>query len=284
MTRTVFVNEQFLPISQAAIPVMDRGFLFGDSVYEVSAVFGGRLVDNSAHLARLERSLGEIGIANPYDMATWKRFQKELIERNGLRQGIVYIQVTRGVADRDFPFPAGAAPTVVMFTQEKNMIDAGTGRDGVRVATVPDLRWDRRDIKSTGLLAQVLAKQAAVSQGCAEAWMVEDGYVTEGSSSTAFIITQDDAVVTRPLSNSILPGITRMAVLRLAEENGLTLEERLFSIEEAYAAREAFYTSASSLVTPVIMIDGRPVGDGAPGPNTARLRALYLEFAHNTAE
>ncbi len=284
MHRTVFVNQQFLPISQAAIPIMDRGFLFGDGVYEVSAVIEGRLVDNAAHLSRLERSLREIGIANPYEAEGWTRLQKELVERNGLREGIVYLQVTRGVADRDFPFPRDATPTVVMFTQEKTLLDARSGRDGVPVVTVPDQRWRRCDIKSTGLLAQVLAKQAAVSQGCAEAWMVDDGHVTEGSSSTAFIITRGHALVTRPLSHSILPGITRMAILRLARENALALEERPFGVEEAYAALEAFYTSASSLVTPVISIDGRPIGDGTPGANTRRLRELYIEFARETSQ
>jgi len=284
MERTVFINQQFLPISQASIPIMDRGFLFGDGVYEVSAVIEGRLVDNAAHLARLERSLGEIGIANPYDSAEWTRFQKELVARNGLREGVVYLQVTRGVAERDFPFPSAAAPTVVMFTQDKTLLETRSGREGAAIITVPDLRWKRRDIKSTGLLAQVLAKQAAVSAGCVEAWMVEDGHVTEGSSSTAFIITGEDVLVTRPLSHSILPGITRMALLRLARENRLSLDERLFSIEEAYAAREAFFTSASSLVTPVVSIDGKIIGDGRPGANTLRLRELYIRFARETSE
>jgi len=185
MERTVFLNGQFLPTHQASISIMDRGFLFADGVYEVSAVIDGRLVDNATHLARLERSLAEIGIDNPYDAATWTGFQKEIIERNKLLEGVVYLQVTRGAAERDFAFPAGAPLTTLLFTQEKTLLNSLGGKSGVSVVTVQDQRWARRDIKSIGLLGQVLAKQAAVTRGCAEAWMVEDGLVTEGSSSTA---------------------------------------------------------------------------------------------------
>jgi D-alanine transaminase len=279
MSRIVFVNGAFVPYEEASVSVMDRGFLFADGIYEVSAVLGGRLVDNGAHLARLERSLGEIRIANPYAAAEWTRLEEELVRRNGLEEGLVYMQVTRGVADRDFAFPKDATPTVVMFTQAKTMVDAPLARTGAAVVTVPDLRWKRRDIKSVALLAQVLAKQAAVEAGVAEAWMVEDGFVTEGSSSTAFIITAERRIVTRPLSHAILPGITRQAVMRLGEEADLTVEERLFSVEEAYAADEAFYTSATSLVMPVVSIDRRPVGAGSPGPLTRRLRQLYIAMA-----
>lgn len=284
MERTVFLNGQFLPISQASISIMDRGFLFADGIYEVSAVIDGKLVDNPAHLARLERSLAAIRIENPYSAGEWTGFQKQLIAQNGLEEGVVYIQVTRGVAERDFPFPHGTAPTVVMFTQPKVVVNAPAGLNGVPIITVPDIRWARRDIKTIGLLAQTLAKQAAVEQQCAEAWMVEDGYITEGSSSTAFIITQNDVLVARPMSNSVLPGVTRLALLRLAQERGLAVEERLFSVEEAYAASEAFYTSASSFVAPVNSIDGRQIGSGAPGPHTKRLRELYLEFARGSLE
>jgi D-alanine transaminase len=279
MFRTVFVNGSFVPYEEARIPIMDRGFLFADGIYEVAAVLGGRLVDNAAHLARLQRSLGEIRISNPYVAAEWTRLEEELVRRNELQEGLVYMQVTRGVADRDFAFPANAAPTVVMFTQAKAMVDSALARTGAAIVTVPDLRWKRRDIKSVALLAQVLAKQAAVEAGVAEAWMVEDGFVTEGSSSTAFIITADRRIVTRPLSHAILPGITRRAVMSLAGEAGLTVAERLFSVEEAHAAQEAFYTSATSLVMPVVSIDGQPVGEGTPGPLTRRLRQLYLAMA-----
>jgi D-alanine transaminase len=279
MTRIVFVNGSFVPLEEAAIPIMDRGFLFADGIYEVSAVLNGGLVDHEAHLARLDRSLREIRIPNPHATAEWTRLCQELVRRNGLAEGLVYMQVTRGVAERDFAFPKEASPTVVMFTQAKNISRSPQAESGVAVITVPDLRWKRRDIKSVSLLPQVLAKQAAAEAGVADAWMVEDGFVTEGSSSTAFIITGDRRIVTRPLSNAVLPGITRQSVVRLAAERGLGLDERLFSVEEAHAAAEAFLTSASMLVMPVVSIDGRPVGDGKPGPLSRRLRELYLQMA-----
>jgi D-alanine transaminase len=279
MDRIVFVNGSFVPYQEARIPIMDRGFLFADGIYEVSAVLNGRLVDHLAHFARLERSLSEIRIRNPYDVAEWTRLSEELVRRNHLREGLVYLQVTRGVAERDFAFPKDAEPTVVMFTQDKNISRSPQAETGIAVVTVPDLRWKRRDIKSVSLLPQVLAKQAAAEAGVAEAWMVEDGFVTEGSSSTAFILTKDRRIMTRPLSNAILPGITRQSVMRLAAENGLQVDERLFTVEEAHAADEAFLTSASMLVMPVVSIDGRPVGAGKPGPHTRRLRELYLHMA-----
>jgi D-alanine transaminase len=279
MSRIVFINGSFVPFEEAKIPIMDRGFLFADGIYEVSAVLNSRLVDNDAHLARLERSLKEIRIPNPYTVAEWTRLEEELVRRNGLVEGTVYMEVTRGVAEREFAFPADAKPTVVMFTQVKNISRSPAAEVGVAVVTVEDLRWKRRDIKSVALLAQVLAKQAAAEAGVAEAWMVEDGHVTEGSSSTAFIITRDGRIVTRPLSNAVLPGITRQSVMRLAEENGLKVEERSFAVDEAHEAAEAFLTSASSFVMPIVAIDGRPVGNGKPGALTRRLRQLYLELA-----
>ena len=279
MSRTVFVNGAFVPFEEATIPIMDRGFLFGDGIYEVSAVLNSRLVDNEAHLARLDRSLREIRIDNPYTAEEWTRHEEELVRRNGLVEGLVYMEVTRGVAERDFAFPKNATPTVVMFTQAKTIARAPAAETGVAIITVTDLRWKRRDIKSVALLAQVLAKQAAAEAGVTEAWMVEDGHVTEGSSSTAFIITDNRRIVTRPLSHAVLPGITRRSVMSLAAENGLTVEQRLFSVEEAHAAAEAFFTSASSIVMPVVTIDGRPVGSGKPGPLTRRLRELYLAMA-----
>lgn len=279
MSRIVYVNGSFVPYEQATIPIMDRGFLFADGIYEVSAVVNGRLVDNEPHLARLDRSLREIRIPNPHPVEGWLRLQEELIRRNDLTEGVVYIEVTRGVAERDFAFPKDATPTVVMFTQVKRLVEHPLAETGAAVISVPDLRWKRRDIKSVGLLAQVLAKQAAAEAGVAEAWMVEDGAVTEGGSSTAFIITRAGRIVTRPLSQAILPGITRQSVLRLAAEAGLSLDERPFTLEEAHAAAEAFITSASTFVMPVVRIDGRPVADGKPGRHTRRLRALYLEAA-----
>jgi D-alanine transaminase len=279
MSRTVFVNGSFVPLEQATIPLMDRGFLFADGIYEVSAVINGRLIDNEPHLARLDRSLKEIRISNPYSAAEWTRLEEEIVARNRLEEGLVYMQVTRGAAEREYVFPKDATPTVVMFTQPKNMIASPLAETGAAVITVPDLRWKRRDIKSIGLLAQVLAKQAAAEAGVSEAWMVEDGLITEGGSSTAFILTNDRKVVTRPLSTAVLPGITRLSVMRLAKENGLTIEERAFSVDEALGAAEAFLTSASSLVMPVVSIDGKPVGDGKPGAMTRRLRRVYLDMA-----
>jgi D-alanine transaminase len=278
MSRTMFVNGSFVPEGDAKVSVMDRGFLFADGIYEVSAVLDGRLIDNDAHLARLERSLAAIRILNPYAPHEWTRLQEELVRRNGLTEGLVYMQVTRGAAERDFAFPTDAKPTVVLFTQTKAIARAPAAETGVAVITVPDLRWMRRDIKSVGLLAQVLAKQAAKEAEVAEAWMIEDGHVTEGSSSSAFIITAEGRILSRPLSQAILPGITRQAILRLAGEAGLVMEERPFTRDEALQAAEAFYTSASSLVMPVVAIDGQRIGDGRPGALTRRLRGLYLEM------
>ncbi len=284
MGRIVYVNGEFLPLERAQVPVMDRGFLFADGIYEVCAVLGGRLVDNAGHLARLDRSLAEIDIRNPHSTEDWTRIERELVTRNELGEGLVYMQVTRGVAERDFSYPAAdTPPTVVAFTQAKRISGNPLAERGASVVTVPDLRWKRRDIKSIALLAQVLAKQQASAAGAAEAFMVEDGLITEGSSSTAFIVTREGAIVTRPLSTAILAGITRASLLALAAEAELRIEERPIRVEEAYGAAEAFYTSASTFVMPVVSIDGRQVGDGRPGPLTRRLRALYLAFAEAEA-
>ena len=279
MSRIAYVNGDFVPLERATVSVLDRGFLFADGIYEVSAVIDGRLVDNDAHLARLERSLREIDLALPMSLDELTRLEEELVRRNGLQEGVVYIEVTRGAADRDFAFPKGVGPTVVMFTQAKNIIGAPQAETGIRVVSAPDIRWRRRDIKSVGLLPQVLAKQQAAAAGAQEAWMVEDGFVTEGGSSSAFIITAAGALVTRPLSHDILPGITRKAVMRLAAEQTLEVEERRFTLPEAYSAAEAFITSASSFVMPVVEIDGKRIGSGAPGPYTRRLREIYIAFA-----
>ena len=279
MSRIVFLNGSFLPIEEAKVPFMDRGFLFGDGVYEGVGMLDGRLIDNEAHLERLERSLGEVRIANPYSRAEWTALQEELARRNGMTEGFIYFQVTRGVAERDFFFPENAKPTVAMFTQAKAIANAPAAEKGIAVVTVPDQRWQRRDIKSINLLAQVLAKQAAKEAGAQEAWLVEDGFVTEGGSSSAFIVTKAGSIVVRPLSQAILPGITRKSLLRLSQESGIVLEERRFTVEEAYEAGEAFLTSASNFVLPVVSIDGRPVADGKPGPITTRLRQLYLQMA-----
>ena len=284
MDPIAYVNGSFVPLSEAKVSILDRGFLFADGIYEVAAVLDGRLVDNASHLARLQRSVGEIALPLPETLERIQEIQKELVARNQLDSGLVYLEVTRGAdAGRDFPFPKGVAPTLVMFTSAKDIINAPNARTGIGVITMPDIRWTRRDIKSVALLAQVLAKQAAAEAGCGEAWMIEDGVVTEGGSSSAFILTQDDVIVTRNNSNAILPGCTRKAVVALAEERQLRVEERPFSVVEALAAKEAFITSASSFVQPVVSIDGKQVGDGKVGPMATRLREIYVDFARATA-
>ena len=279
-----YVNGDFVPLSEAKVSVLDRGFLFADGIYEVSAVLDGKLIDNESHLARLERSVGEIKLPLPETVARIKEIQHELITRNAVKDGLVYIQVTRGAdKGRDFAFPKGVKPTLMMFTSVKDIVNAASAKTGIGVITVPDIRWSRRDIKSVALLAQVLAKQAAAEAGCGEAWMIEDGKVTEGGSSSAFILTKDDVLVTRENSSAILPGCTRKAVVKLAEDRQLRVEERAFTIEEALKAKEAFITSASSFVQPVVTIDGKAVADGKPGPMATRLREIYIEFARATA-
>lgn len=279
MSRIVLLNGEFLDYADAKLPIMDRGFLFADGIYEVSAVLNGRTIDNEAHLARLDRSLREIDIPNPYSLAEWVGFQNELIARNGLAEGVVYIQVTRGVAEREFSYAEGLKPTVVMFTQVKTLLNSKLAVDGAKVITVPDLRWARRDIKSVALLPQVLAKQAAARAGAQEAWMVEDGFVTEGASSSAFIVTKDGSLVTRPFTQTVLPGVTRRAITALVAETGLRLDERAFSVAEALAAAEAFFTSASTFVAPVASLDGTPIGTGKPGPIAMKLREIYIRKA-----
>src|ERR1700753_2640456 len=279
-----YVNGSFVPLSEAKVSILDRGFLFADGIYEVSAVLEGKLVDNDSHLARLERSVGEIKLPLPETIVRIKEIQRELITRNQLKDGLVYIQVTRGAdVGRDFAFPKGVKPTLMMFTSVKDIVNAAAAKTGIGVITVPDIRWERRDIKSVALLAQVLAKQAAADAGAGEAWMIEDGKVTEGGSSSAFILTQDDVIVTRQNGSEILPGCTRKAVVKLAEERQLRIEERAFSVDEALKAKEAFITSASSFVQAVVPIDGKRVAGGKPGPMTNRLREIYIDFARATA-
>jgi D-alanine transaminase len=280
-----YVNGAFVPLSEAKVSILDRGFLFADGIYEVSAVLDGRLVDNASHLARLERSVGEIALKLPESIDRIIEIQKELIARNKLDAGLVYLEVTRGAdKGRDFPFPKGdVKPTLIMFTSVKDIVNAASAKTGIGVITVPDIRWTRRDIKSVALLAQVLAKQAAAEAGAGEAWMIEDGKVTEGGSSSAFILTQDDVIVTRQNGSEILPGCTRKAVVKLAEERQLRVEERAFSVDEALKAKEAFITSASSFVQAVVTIDGKTVANGKPGPMTNRLREIYVDFARATA-
>lgn len=278
MSRTVYVNGAYLPEEEATISIFDRGFIFGDGIYEVSAVLGGKLVDCEAHLARLERSAGEIGLELPCSRAELVAIHQELIARNNLDEGSIYLQVSRGAADRDFPFPKGVKSSLVLFTQARQFANTPLAKTGIKVVSTPDLRWARRDIKSVNLLAPVLAKQFAAENGAQEAWMIEDGVVTEGASSTAWIV-KGKALISRPLSHKVLPGITRTAVLAFLAESGFSFEEREFTLEEALDAEEAFITSATSLVMPVTTIDGHSIHNGAPGPATIRLREIYLDHA-----
>ncbi len=283
MTRIAYVNDRFVPLEEASVSILDRGFLFADGIYEVTAVIDGRLVDTPRHMARLERSAREIGMALRETPDRIAAIEAELIVRNGLHEGLVYLQATRGAADRDFLPAADLAPTLVMFTQAKALVDAPAGRTGIRVATVPDIRWGRRDIKSVMLLTQVLAKQEAARAGADDAWLIADGLVTEGASSTAWIVTQDGTLVTRARSHETLPGCTGDALAALIEELGLTIDWRPFSLDEALSAREAFNSAAGSLILPVVAIDGRSIGEGTPGPLATRLRTLYIEAARRAA-
>lgn len=278
MSRIVYVNGAYLPEEEATISIFDRGFIFGDGIYEVSAVLGGKLVDCEAHLARLERSCGEIGLALPWSKAELVAIHQELIARNGLDEGGIYLQVSRGAADRDFAFPKNVKPTLIMFTQARKLADVPAAKTGIKVVSTPDLRWARRDIKSVNLLGPVLAKQFAAENGAQEAWLIEDGVVTEGASSTAWIV-KGKTLISRPLSNKVLPGITRKAVLAFLAESGFSFEEREFTLAEALDAEEAFITSANSFVMPVTTIDGHSIHNGAPGPATLRLREIYIDHA-----
>jgi D-alanine transaminase len=282
MSRTVYVNGLYVPEDEAKVSVFDRAFLFGDAVYEVTAVLDRRLVDFPGHLARLERSLKEIALAPPLSHEALWTLHQELIRQNEVEEGIVYLEITRGAADRDFAYPENAAPTVVAFTQSRPLIANPYAATGVKIVTIPDLRWKRRDIKSTSMLAQAMGKQVAKLKGAYEAWMVEDGRVTEGTSSSAFILDENGVIRTQPLGHHILPGVTRRAVLRLAATEGVRLEERPFAVAEALRAREAFMTAASAFVLPVVEIDGAAIGDGRPGPVARAFRDLYIDEARKS--
>lgn len=275
MSRIAYVNGRYLPLAKATVHVEDRGYQFSDGVYEVCQVKGGQLVDEPLHMRRLQRSLGELRIAMPMSLAALRVVLRETVRRNRVRDGIVYLQVSRGVAPRDHAFPPpGTAPSIVVTARSADADAAAkTAAKGIAVITVPENRWDRVDIKAIALLPNILAKQAAKEQGAKEAWFVgKDGFVTEGSSSNAWIVSREGKVVTRPADHGILRGITRTVLLNVLKAQGLELDERPFTVEEAYAAREAFVTSASQIIMPVISIDGRPVGNGAPGLLAAALR------------
>jgi len=279
VTRYVYVNGEYVEAGQASISIFDRGFLFADGVYEVTAVLNGRMIDFEPHIHRLRSSMAKLDMTLDMDDAAIEDIHHGLMEYNRLENGVVYIQVTRGVAERDFAYPAEAQPTVIGFTQPRDYAGDPNAERGVTVITTPDLRWLRRDIKSIALLPQAMGKQEAKKRGAFEAWMVEDGLITEGTSSSAFIVTEQGVIVTRALGREILPGLTRSRLLSLIEEEKLPVDQRPFSVEEALEAREAFLTSASSFVLPVVRIDEHMVGTGKPGPIAQRLRARYLDFA-----
>jgi D-alanine transaminase len=279
MSRTAYVNGVYLPLSNAAVSIMDRGFQFADSIYEVWAVRGGRLFDVEGHFARLRRSLSELRLAPPMGEAALMMVVREIMRRNRVRDGIVYLQISRGAAPRDHVFPSTPIkPTIVLTAKNLDRATiAARAANGVKVITLPETRWARCDIKSTNLLPNVLARQAAREAGAFEAWFVDaDGFVTEGTSSNAWIVDGAGRLRTAALSNAILPGVTRAAMRALAADLQLTVIEEPFTVEEAKAAREAFITAASNPATPVIAVDGAPIGAGKPGPVAAALRAAYL--------
>ncbi|MEM0947503.1 MAG: D-amino-acid transaminase [Pseudomonadota bacterium] len=283
MSRIVYVNGDYVPEEEACVSVFDRGFLFADGVYEVTSVLGGKLIDFVGHARRLQRSLDELEMDNPMSEDAWLSVHRELVQRNEIEDGLVYLQVTRGAADRDFAYPEGAKPTVVLFTQAKpGLAESPAAKTGIRVISLPDMRWGRRDIKTVQLLYPSMGKMAAKKAGADDAWMVQDGAVTEGTSNNAYIV-KGRKIVTRQLSTDILHGITRAAVLRFAREAQMEVEERPFTIAEAQEADEAFVTSASTFVMPVVEIDGAALGNGTPGPIATRLREIYIEESRKLA-
>lgn len=285
MTRTVYLNGDYLPETEAKVSVFDRGFLMADGVYEVTSVLGGKLIDFPGHCARLARSLSELDMQNPHSDAEWLAIHRELVTRNDITDGMVYLQVTRGnPGDRDFAFPGpDVTPTVVLFTQSKpGMAESPQAATGLKVISIPDIRWGRRDIKTVQLLYPSMGKMMAKKAGVDDSWFVEDGAVTEGTSNNAYIV-KGNRIITRQLSSDILHGITRAAVLRFAAEAQMVVEERPFTISEAQGADEAFITSASAFVMPVVQVDGTEVGNGKPGPVATRLREIYLDEMRKAA-
>ena len=285
MTRTVYVNGSFLPENQATVSIFDRGFLFADGVYEVTSVLDRKLIDFASHATRLARSLTELDMRSPINMDDLLTVHRELVRANDVEEGLVYLQITRGAAsDRDFAYPSeDTPPTIVLFTQNKpGLADSPTAKVGIKVISIEDQRWGRRDIKTVQLLYPSMGKMMAKAAGCDDAWMVEDGAVTEGTSNNAYIV-KNGKIITRQLSNDILHGITRAAVLRFAKEAQMEVEERAFTVLEVQDADEAFFTSASAFVMPVVEIDGVVIGSGAPGSVSLRLREIYLEESLKTA-
>jgi D-alanine transaminase len=285
MTRTVYVNGAYLPENEATVSIFDRGFLFADGVYEVTSVLDGKLIDFEGHAIRLARSLSELAMRNPIEKADLLEVHRELVRANRIEEGLIYLQITRGAAsDRDFAYPSeDTPPTIVLFTQNKpGLADSPVAKVGIKVISIADQRWGRRDIKTVQLLYPSMGKMMAKAVGCDDAWMVEDGAVTEGTSNNAYIV-KGGKIITRHLSNDILHGITRAAVLRFAREAQMEVEERAFTVAEAQGADEAFFTSASAFVMPVVELDGQAIGSGTPGPVATRLREIYLDESRKGA-
>ncbi|WP_298840007.1 D-amino-acid transaminase [uncultured Roseobacter sp.] len=284
--RTVYLNGEYMPENEAQISIFDRGFLMADGVYEVTSVLGGKLIDFDGHAVRLQRSLDELEMQNPISREDLLEVHRELVRVNGIDEGMIYLQITRGApGDRDFVFPdpATTAPTIVLFTQNKpGLANSPAAQKGMKVISIDDIRWGRRDIKTVQLLYPSMGKMMAKKAGADDAWMIEDGYVTEGTSNNAYIV-KGNKIITRALSNDILHGITRAAVLRFAQEAQMEVEERNFTIDEAKEADEAFITSASTFVMPVVQIDDAVLGDGTPGRVAPRLREIYLDESMKAA-
>lgn len=279
MSRIAYVNGRYVPHREAAVHIDDRGYQFSDGVYEIAGVLGGRVFDEEPHWDRLNRSLKQLGIPWPMSRAAFRLVLREVLRRNRVQNGIVYVQVNRGIAPRDHFFPKNAVPTLVITARRGGTGTAPAQQDGVRVITAPDIRWKRCDIKTIGLLPNVLARQQAREAGAFEAWFVSpEGMVTEGAATNAWIVTKTGELVTRPTDNKILPGITRATVAKVARQSGVKLKERPFSLKEAKAAREAFITSTTSFVTPVVKIDATTVGNGKPGPLTRKLQHWYRTY------
>ncbi|ABG30669.1 D-amino-acid transaminase [Roseobacter denitrificans] len=278
--RTVYVNGEYVPENEARVSIFDRGFLMADGVYEVTSVLDGKLIDFDGHAVRLQRSLDALDMVNPISTEDLLEVHRELVRVNEVEEGMIYLQITRGApGDRDFVFPdpETTEPTIVLFTQNKpGLADSPAARKGIKVISIEDIRWGRRDIKTVQLLYPSMGKMMAKKAGADDAWMIEDGYVTEGTSNNAYIV-KGSKIITRALSNDILHGITRASVLRFAREAQMEVEERNFTIDEAKEADEAFITSASTFVMPVVEIDGVALGDGVPGRVAQRLREIYLE-------
>ena len=282
MKRIVYVNGEYVTEDKAKISIFDRGFLFADGVYEVTSVLKRKLIDFQGHSSRLSRSLSELQMENPLSTEELLSVHKELIEKNNITEGLVYLQVTRGAADRDFAFPKSATPTIVLFTQEKTMLGNLSSKNGLKVISIEDQRWGRCDVKTVQLLYPCMGKMMAVAAGADDAWMVKDGKVTEGTSNNAYII-KGNKIITRQVGNEILQGITRSALIRYAETAQMIVEERPFTIEEAKLADEAFITSATLFATAVVEIDEVGIGDGKPGSRVKQLRELYIEESLKTA-